>query len=196
MYKDEEIAEARLQAKRKKYTGIDTGIYSDGELLEFCEMKLFQNKVGIVLPVTFEDMTQEDAKKKYPSEQRPQIIKTNQNGTINFTFNLINQKMETGDLEAAVHDFVRVLKRLHPTSICLKIEKGQGVTLPYASLEFTSTAVNENLYNMLIVSSIGEELLMLLFNCPFDKRNEWTSCLMQIRERLADYSKEETNAAN
>lgn len=196
MYKDEEIAEERYWARRRKFTGIETGIYSGMEFLEFCETKLFQDKVGVVLPVSFTEMTIGEAKKKYPSEQRPQVIMTNQDGTINFAFNLLEQKLEAEMLEAAVRDFVRVMKRLYPTNICLKIETGQGIHLPYASMEFTSIAVNENLYNMVMLLPIGDELLMLLFNCPFDKRGEWTQCLTQIREQMVDYDKEETNAAN
>lgn len=196
MYKDEEIAEERYWARRKKFTGINTGIYSGKEFLEFCETKLFQDKVGVVLPISFTQMPIEEAKKKYPSEQRPQVIMTNQDGTINFAFNLIDQKMDTDKMEAAVQDFALVMKRLYPTNICLKIETGQGIQLPFASMEFTSIAVNANLYNMVMLVPIGDELLMLLFNGPFDKRTEWTCCLTQIREKIVDYSKEETNAAD
>lgn len=196
MFKDEEIIEQRYWERRKVFTGIDTGIYSGEELLKFCEVLLFENSVGVVLPTTFLNMLPNEAEKKYPSGQRPQIIKTNEDGTVNFVFNLIEQKMEIHQLEEIIHDFVRVMKRLYPTNICLDIKKGVGINLPYASMEFTSMAVNENLYNMLIVSLIGEKLLMMLFNCPFRIRNEWSFCLSQIRENIADYSKEGKNEAN
>lgn len=191
VFKDEQLIKERHQEHRKKYTGIETGIYSGEEFLEFEETRLFQERVGVVLPVKFQDMLPEDAKKKYPSEQRPQIIKTNSNGTVNFAFNLLEQEIEEEMLEAAVRDFVRVMKRLYPTNICLKIEQGQGTHLPYASAEFTSLAVNENLYNMVGISPIGKDLLMFLFNCPFDKRTDWSLCMTQIRGSIADYSEEE-----
>lgn len=196
MYKDEEIAEERYWARRKKFVGIETGIYSGKDFIEFCEKRLFEDKVGVVLPISFEEMTIEEAKKKYPSEQRPQIIMTNLDATINFAFNLVKLNMETDKMEGAVQDFALVMKRLYPTNICLNIEAVQGIQLPYAFIEFTSMAVNANLYNMVMIMPIGDELLMLLFNCPFDQRGEWTHCLTQIREGIVDYSKEETNAAN
>lgn len=196
MFKDEDIAEARYWERRKKYTGIETGIYSGGEFLEFSECCLFDKKVGIVLPVVFKDMQPEDVIRKYPSEQRPQIIKTNMDGSVNFTFNLVEQKMEPDQLESAVYDFTSVMKRLFPTNICLKIETGQGERLPYASMEFTSAAINENVYNMLVLSPVGDELLMMLFNCPYERRTEWSRCLLQIREGIVDYSKEEKYEAD
>lgn len=196
VYEDEQVIKERHQEIRKKYTGIETGIYSGEEFLEFCETRLFQEKVGVVLPVTFKDMPPEDARRKYPSEQRPPIIKTNVNGTVNFAFHLIEQEVEEELLKSAIRDMTRVMKRLHPTNICLKIENGQGIHLPYASVEFTSLAVNENLYNMIVISPIGKQLLMLLFNCPFDIRDDWSHCLTEIRGSIADYSEEESNETN
>lgn len=196
MYKDEEIAEARYWERRKKYTGIETGIYSGEEFLEFSECYLFDKKVGIVLPITFKDMPPDEAMRKYHSEQRPQIIKTNTDKTVDFAFNMISEKMEPEQLGAAVNDFARVMKRLFPTNICLKIETGQGDYIPYASMEFTSAAINENMYNMLILSPVGDELLMTLFNCPYERSTEWSRCLLQIRDGIVDYSKEGKNEAN
>ncbi len=188
MLKDEELAEKRYWERRKKFTGIDTGIYFEDELLEFSEVCIFE-KAGVMLPVAFQDMTLEEARKKYPSEQRPQIIKTNKSGSVNFAFNLLEQKLEEKQMEAVLQDFLRVMKRLHPTSICLNLESGRKNEwyMPYASMEFTSTAINENLYNMIVISPIGEELLMMLFNCPFEQRTEWLVCLAQIRESIVCY---------
>ncbi len=188
MLKDEEIVEKRYWERRRKYTGIDTGIYSEDEFLEFSEARIF-DKAGVLLPAVFQDMSQEEAKKKYPSEQRPQIIKTSKSGAVNFAFNLLAQELGEEQLEAVLQDFLLVMKRIHPTNICLKIESGRknDSCMPYASMEFTSTAINENLYNMVVISPIGEELLMMLFNCPFDKRTEWLTCLMQIRESIVYY---------
>lgn len=191
--KDEELAEKRYWERRKKYTGTDTGIYFEDELLEFVEVCIFK-KAGVLIPAAFQDMTPEEARKKYPSEQRPQIIKTNKSGSVNFAFNLLEQKLEEEQLEAVLQDFLRVMKRLHPTNICLNMESGRKNEryTPYASMEFTSTAINENLYNMIVISPIEEELLMMLFNCPFEQRTEWLISLTQIRESIVCYREGDT----
>ena len=41
MLKDEEIAEQKYQERRKRYSGIETGIYSGDEFIEFSETCLF-----------------------------------------------------------------------------------------------------------------------------------------------------------
>lgn len=52
MFEDEKIAEERYWKRRAQYNGIDTGMYSGNELLEFGESRIF-DKVGIFLPVNF-----------------------------------------------------------------------------------------------------------------------------------------------
>lgn len=195
MYKDKEIAENRYRERRKKYTNVDTGIYDGDEFLEFTEVRIF-GKMGVVLPVLFQDLSPGEAKKKYPSEERPQIIKSSGDGSVNFSFNFLRQKMEEDELEAAISDFVRTMKRLYPTNICLGMEKKKGVHLPYAAVDFTSTAINENLYNMVAIYPIEESLFMMLFNCPFEKRTEWSGCLPQIKERVIYYQEGETDESD
>lgn len=195
MYQDEEIAKRRYWENRKKYTNVDTGIYTGDEYVEFAETRIYGN-IGVILPLSYQDMDLADAKKKYPSEQRPQIIKTNSEGTINFAFNLLPEQIEADQLKAAANDFVNVMKRLYPTNLCLDIKTGQGASLPYASIEFTSMAVNENLYNQIVLFAAEEGLLMMLFNCPFGSRTEWAGCLPQIIERLVQYQEEEQNEGN
>lgn len=182
VFEDKQIAEQRYWEKRKKFTGIGTGIYSRDELLEFREFRLFSGKVGVILPVVFNDMEIEEARQKYHSEQRPEIIKTNSDGSINFAFNLVGQADPNRKPETIIFDFRRMMKLLHPTNICLNIDSKPDAPCPYAWMEFTSCAVNENLYNMLSLYLIGDELLMMMFNCPLEERTEWLLCLSQIRE--------------
>ena len=57
MLKDEEIAEQKYQERRKRYSGIETGIYSGDEFIEFSETCLFE-QVNIMLPASFHDILQ------------------------------------------------------------------------------------------------------------------------------------------
>lgn len=196
MFEDERIIEARYREEISQYTSVDTGIYVEGELIQFHETMLFNNKIGILLPVLFEDMTQENARKKYFSEQRPQIIKANRDESVNFSFSMVESKVGEDQLEAVIQDFHRVLKRLQPMSVCLETGFDQDIPVPCAWMEFISTAIDENLYNMLTVYSIGDRLLLAMFNCPFQNRMEWINCLHQIRRGIVIYNEEDKNATN
>lgn len=63
MINDEKIMGAERIEKLNRFTSIETGIYVEGELVQFQEVLLFNNQVGIMLPVGFDDMEPEEARK-------------------------------------------------------------------------------------------------------------------------------------
>lgn len=170
-----------------RYTSIETGIYVGSELLRFCKTNLFHHGVEIFLPDTFRDMEPDEARKKYFSEQRPEIIKTNEDGTVNFTFSLVDKEIDKDQLEAIIDDFYQVLKRFQPMSVCLETGSELEELVPFAWMEFVSNALDENLYNMLTIYPMRKKLLMGMFNCPFQERTNWIHCIAQIRKSVLIY---------
>ncbi len=191
MIDDEKIMGSERIEKLNRFTSIETGIYVEGELVQFQEVLLFDDQIGVMLPVEFEDMEPGEARKKYFSEQRPRIIKTNKEGTVDFSFNMIDYKVASEDLEAVINDFHHVLKRFQPMSVCLEIGSDLQAPAPFAWMEFISSALDENLYNVLTIYLVGDKLLMLMFNCPFQRRMDWLNCLTQIRKTIVLYEKGE-----
>ncbi|WP_394522292.1 hypothetical protein [Lacrimispora sp. JR3] len=184
MLDEEKVAAARHLEWINRYTSIETGIYVDGELIHFHNTMLFNDELSVSLPVTFKDMEPEEARKKYFSEQRPCIIKTNEDGSVNFCFNMIEKSVPAEQLDAVIQDFYRVLKRFQPMSVCLETGSEPENETPSAWMEFISNALNENIYNVLTIYPVGEKLLMAMFNCPFEKRIDWLKCLSQIRKSV------------
>ena len=88
-YEDEKIIKAMNAYKKGTYGSIQEGFFIKEELVTFEKEWLFDKKMQIMLPTSFTDMPMEQAKLKYPMEQRPQVIKTNEETDINFTFSLI-----------------------------------------------------------------------------------------------------------
>lgn len=88
-FTDEVLIRAMNVHKAGQQGNIYSGIFIREELFEFEKQVLFEERMSIMLPKKFVDMPLDMAKRKYPMEQRPQIIKTNETGDINFTFNLL-----------------------------------------------------------------------------------------------------------
>lgn len=184
MIEYENELEARCRQRMSRFSSIKTGIYVEGELVQFKETMLFNHEIGIMLPAGFQDMKPEEARKKYFSEQRPHIIKTNEDGSVNFSFNLLEKKIEARQLEDVIQDFYRVLKRFQPMSVCLEMGAELYDPVPCAWIEFVSSALDENLYNLLTIYPVDNKLLMVMFNCPFANSMDWTGCLIQIRKSI------------
>ena len=90
---DEKIMEMRRQEKQKELNIREDELIVKGEKIKFQDTTLFQEKMLILLPTSFVDMPQKIARLKYPSEQRPQIIKTDLLGSTNVAFNLFDKAM-------------------------------------------------------------------------------------------------------
>lgn len=95
---DEKIIEARRKEAEKELDIRKDGLIVKGEKIEFQDTPLFQEKMSILLPTTFVDMPQKIARIKYPSEQRPQIIKTDLLGSTNFAFNLFDKAIQPAQM--------------------------------------------------------------------------------------------------
>jgi hypothetical protein len=190
MCEEEKLIDDRHLERINRFTSIETGIYVEGELLQFREAKMFDNEVGIFLPSTFKDMKPEDVKKKYFSEQRPEIIKTNEAGTVNFSFSMVDREIKPEQLADVIQEFYLVLKRFQPMSVCLEDGTESTHNVPFAWMEFISTALDDNLFNTLIIYPVGRKLLMVMFSCPFEKRLDWSRCLNEIRKSITIYNKE------
>ncbi|MDE6951985.1 MAG: hypothetical protein K2P64_13880, partial [Lachnospiraceae bacterium] len=80
---DEKIVEFRSRARKEKYCTLETGMYIKNELIQFERKVLFREKLSIMLPVSFVDLPPDMVKVKYTSQQRPQVIKTSLDTTVN-----------------------------------------------------------------------------------------------------------------
>jgi hypothetical protein len=101
---DEKILEFRRRARNEEHMDLESGMYIDGELMEFERVKLFDGKMDIMLPSSFIDLPSNLARIKYPSEQRPHIIKTSLDTSVNMTFSLYGMKIRCDQTKKAAED--------------------------------------------------------------------------------------------
>ena len=88
-YLDETILEIKRQKDKEENINIEEGVHIKNEYVEFEEIKLFNESMSILLPKSFIDLPDSMKKIKYPSEQRPHIIKTSLDTSVNFGFSLL-----------------------------------------------------------------------------------------------------------
>lgn len=187
-YMDEEIIEFRKSAKKSKYSTLDTGIYIKDELVHFKEMRVLDNKVSIILPDTFVDMPLEIAKIKYPSEKRPQIIKTNDDATVNFTFSLYEADFNSKQIEKTLEQFKGIIRKMNPALVFYDfvVEKDKEV----GWFDFKSYGLDEQMYNVMYITPIEGKLMHGIFNCQYRDILEWKDAVHQIMLSVTDCTRE------
>ena len=98
-YTDEKMIKVMNAHKEGVQGSIGEGITIREELYIFGETQLFDGRMQVMLPQSFQDMPSGLARLKYPMEQRPQVIRTNERTDINFTFSLPDQPLENSQVK-------------------------------------------------------------------------------------------------
>lgn len=84
---------------------------------EFEEKCFFEDKLKIYIPKDFEEMPLEVRKLKYPSESRPEIIRSNEEGSIAVTLNIIDSPLDEERVEELKDGMKMIIKKTNPANV-------------------------------------------------------------------------------
>ncbi|RDY32220.1 hypothetical protein [Lachnotalea glycerini] len=183
-YMDDKIIDAMNAYKKEEHGSITTGIYIKEELVEFQTISLYDGKVEIKIPTTFEDMPQKHAEMKYPNQQRPQIIKTNATGDVNFTFNLLDADFATEQVIEARNRFSDLIKQVQPSGVFYEKGEEEISNTLLGWFDFKSHAVGGKLYNIMYCTPVDGKLLQGVFNCKYEDAKLWKTVMLQMLREI------------
>jgi len=144
---------------------------------QFQRESLFDGKLKVYLPTQFMDLQDSAAREKYPSKNRPQIIRTNDDKTVDFTFSLVG---EIG-FPLTARSVWSQIDRLFPRNVLYDTGAFKTENLEIIWLEYKSFSVEREVYNILFpVVSNREGVILGAFNCPFISYDIWKPCVLQI----------------
>lgn len=190
-FNDEYVIELRKNQMKEEYCDIKTGFFLDGEVVKFEEQIIYQEKMSIFLPREFITMPKKIAKIKYPSECRPQVIKTNDTGMVNMTFNLFDRNILPQQIKGASNTLKKGIRNMYPANIFFEektIKMGDTIC---SWFDYKSYAMDGAIYNLLYVTSIGGKVLQGTFNCRFEEMNKWREAVIQMINSITDLTKKE-----
>ena len=192
---DEKIISMRKQQKNQNIN-IEKGVYIDHSLIEFVEVEAFDGQITVLIPSSFKDIPTEHAKIKYPSESRPQIIKTLPNDTsVNLCLSLIDCPITEQSLEDDAREMKNLLKKTNPAMEFYKSNIEQLEDFKLAWFEFKSFAIDGQMFNIMFVAPAHGQMLQGVFNCFFDKIETWQKPALEIIKSLK-YTKKEAETVS
>ena len=124
-------------------------------------------------------------------EQRPQIIKTNENTDINFTFSLLEQEMSNNHVLELNDYLYKVLKSARSENTYFEKKVEQVGELLVGWFDFKSHGIDQNIYNVMYCTPISGKLLHGVFNCPLDLVEVWKPVVLQVIQSIQDVTLEE-----
>lgn len=189
---DEKIVEKRQALKQQSHRNIyNQEVYAGNAVYHFVPTRLFEGNVQVMLPDTFIDMPELLASVKYPSQQRPQVIKTGATGTVNFCFNLFIAPIQVDQIENAALTFRSILQRTQPSLIQMEQKNINLEKNCISWFDFRSFSLDEQIYNLLFVTSIGGKLMNGTMNCPAPLMRAWKPIMQQVVLSIEDHTKDE-----
>ncbi len=179
-YMDEEIIKMRRAEKNDEFKDIKTGVYIKDVFTEFEREEIFEKKLSILLPQSFVTMPEPMAKVKYPSEQRPQVIKTSLDTAVNIGFSLLNAPLKEEHLEDTLKYFKRAMKNMNPAMNFYeeKLIEVENMKLRYFT--FKSYGMDSPMFNIMFIAPYKGAMLHGIFNCLFTEREQWEDYALQM----------------
>lgn len=150
------------------------------QTIELEKKQLFSNKVELLLPKSFGIMPEEMLKLKYPNSNRPTLVYSDEDGTVNIAFNHTTSKAAQAQIETYKNVFISTFKTSYPTAEweATGVKEINGRKVGF--LEVTTPAVDTKVYNYLFFTDLDGRLLICTFNCTVEKKAEWAEVAKKI----------------
>ncbi|AZK45049.1 hypothetical protein [Paenibacillus lentus] len=174
---DEETA-SQLQSMSSEKASVepDTSMVLriQDEIVTFAPVTVLDGKIEVDIPKAFHLMALEEARFKYPSEHRPEVIYTSADGTVNITFNPTETTLEPEELPDFIEQMADVLRSVQPIRNWMGTElivNDNGLSI--GIIRFVAAGVDGNLYNEMLLFVLEGCVIIGAFNCMESDMEAW-----------------------
>lgn len=160
--------------------------------LDIEEKKIMDGSLSMMLPSEFQIMDESLARAKYPDEDRPDYIYTNEDTTVNLTFSLDNSGVIHDDEVEEVKDILKnQIKRLYPGT---KMEDSKPIKTDEKNVSyffFEIPLIDGNLFQLMFFMEHKNQLIMGAFNCGIYQKKQWKPLILQMLKTLKEVKEDE-----
>jgi hypothetical protein len=152
--------------------------------IELVSKLFFGNKIELKVPKTFDEMSEEMAKAKYPSSTEKAVVYTNPQGSINVAIKITKNRAKQEEMDNCKSAMVQAFRQSYPTAewkeTGVKVINGRKV----GYLKLITPAVDTKVYNQLFFTDFEGELLIGTFNCTEKEMKKWQPVAEEIMNSL------------
>lgn len=140
---------------------------------ELEQYAFFEGKLSILIPKGFKPMDEETLKLKYPSAARPNLVYTNERGSVNVAINHTKSVLSPKQL-AAFHKAAEAqYKKQYPTAKWFRSEIIEIHGKECVVLELRTPAIDTDIRNLILATSVDDRLMLISFNVTKELEDEW-----------------------
>lgn len=184
---DQEIIAAQRKQEYEAHQDIFAGeVWIGAEKYVFSPREFSDGRLSVWIPESFKFLPKELAKLKYPMEQRPPVILTNEDTTVNIARSLFDAPFSAEMVEQATNTYKAMMHQMNPSyafidTKFLPMEKNR---LGY--YDFLSRGFDASLYQLFAFTCIDKKMLHFIFNAPAKVMNDWKGLALQILQSIRD----------
>ncbi|MBW5470956.1 hypothetical protein GPJ61_24380 [Brevibacillus formosus] len=143
--------------------------------------KVLNDKVEILIPKGFTVMSEEMAKTKYPMENRPSLIYTDEKGSINIAFSHTETPIQEDSLIKDLKDPMKqAFSNMYKDATWYRDEVIQINGKNVGVFELLTPAADTKIYNLIFFTELDGKMLMTTFNCTEAQMEEWKPLAQEI----------------
>lgn len=177
-YLDLEVIEIDRKRKQEAYDSVETGVYVNNRLIEYETVELFEKKMSIALPKGMKPMEEKMAKVKYPSEERPQVIYTSEDGEVNFAFSHYDLPIEPEETLRAIEEIKNIIKKVQPAAVIYETKEETRGGTKLSWFDFKGYGLDSQTYNLMYVTPLDKNMLHGVFNCAYGDGAQWKKAVL------------------
>ncbi|UIO41946.1 hypothetical protein LOY85_24630 [Brevibacillus brevis] len=142
--------------------------------------KVLNDKVEILIPKGFTVMSEEMAKVKYPTENRPSLIYTDEKGSINIAFSHTETPVQDSLLKDLKDPMKQAFTNAYKDATWYRDEVIQINGKNVGVFEMLTPGVDTKIYNLIFFTELDGKVLMTTFNCTEAQMEEWKPLAQEI----------------
>lgn len=135
--------------------------------------RLLDGKFEILLPDDFQPMPDELLRVKYPSQNRPTLVFTNPDGSVNVALNHTSTRVSPAQLEEMHQQLDTSIRQAHPQAEWRFSGFWNHHGRRWTQLEFISQAADTRIHNLMLATSADNRMLAVTFNATDEQSAEW-----------------------
>jgi len=140
-----------------------------------------ETDITFVPPSGFEALPQEIIDQKWPNNRAPRFVVGNEGAGTTVAYDLKPNQVRQDELPEMQEQFVNLFERIIPGLEWKKKEIVEHSGQKWVFLEMTSQVVDTDIYNIMMVTGFGDEMLVFNFNST---REEFPKYEDQLRASL------------
>lgn len=147
-------------------------IHASGETA-LVEQRFFENKVKILVPTDFTQMTEEVLRLKYPTDNRPTLALSNDEASITVNLNHTNSAVQPSQITEAHKQVDQAFHNLYPSAEWFRSEVTDINGKVFFILDLRTPAIDTEVRNIIVGTSLDNRLLIVSFNCTKEEEIMW-----------------------